>query len=330
MAGRRLESSRSRPETAEPTMTLLGSDTLLAQDADPCGFVMAAYPWGEKGTEPEHQTGPDDNERQFLEGIGKELAARGFDGTAPVMPILVTATSGHGTGKSGMGAGIGEWILSARPDSIGTVAAGTWPQLESRTWAALQYWTKLCITGHWFQIQARGTFHKERPKTWQVVAQTSKENEAPSFAGPHAATSTSWYMFDAASLVPDKVWDCGLAPRSEAIFSSVSMAGGARVRHQPQQQAGDRVQGRDAQTRFGLSRRRRRLCLDLRPSSGAGGEERARRRGRVFEDCKVVQCLAIRRTRRMDEVSDPALRRSLLPSKMDARGPGWPRKSESN
>ena len=124
-----------------------------------------------------------------------------------VMPILMTATSGHGTGKSVLGAWIANWLLSTRPDSIGTVTAGTWPQLNQRTLAMLRHWTKLCITGHWFMIHARSILHKARPDTWKIVAQTSKEQNAQSFAGQHAAASTSWYMFDEASLVPDGVWD---------------------------------------------------------------------------------------------------------------------------
>jgi hypothetical protein len=78
--------------------------------------------------------------------------------------------------------------------------------LESRTWAAIQHWTKLCITSDWFLVQAHGIYHKVRPKTWKIVAQTCKEENAQAFAGQHARTSTSWYMFDEASLVPDKVW----------------------------------------------------------------------------------------------------------------------------
>jgi hypothetical protein len=174
--------------------------------ADPLGFVRAAYPWGEPGTELEHELGPDLLQEQFLTDLGKQVADRGFDGRDPVMPIRMTETSGHGTGKSVQGAWIADWILSTRPDSIGTVTAGTFTQLESRTWSAIQHWTKLCITGHWFHIQARGVYHKLRPKTWKIVAQTCKEQNAQAFAGQHARTSTSWYMFDEASLVPDAVW----------------------------------------------------------------------------------------------------------------------------
>ena len=179
---------------------------LAAYYADPLGFVIIAYPWKQPGTELEHEQGPDENQKQFLIDLGKEVAGRAFNGTDPVMPILMTETSGHGTGKSVMGAWIADWILSTRPDSIGTVTAGTFTQLESRTWAAIQHWTKLCLTGHWFHIQARGVYHKLRPKTWKIVAQTCKEENAQAFAGQHARTSSSWYLFDEASLIPDKVW----------------------------------------------------------------------------------------------------------------------------
>jgi hypothetical protein len=194
------------------TMLHPESEIKLAEEmakcyADPLRFVLVAYPWGEKGGPLENQQGPDDNQRQFLMDLGLAVRNRGFDGKDPVLPILMTATSGHGTGKSVLGAWIADWLLSTRPDSIGTVTAGNWPQLKNRTWAQLRYWTKMCITAHWFVIQSRTIFHKDRPDTWKIVAQTSTEQNSQSFAGQHAATSTSWYMFDEASLVPDGVWD---------------------------------------------------------------------------------------------------------------------------
>lgn len=172
--------------------------------ADPLGFVMFAYPWGEPG-ELEGEAGPDDNQREFLLSLGEEVRSRRFDGITPVMPIKMAETSGHGTGKSALGAWITDWIISTRPHSIGTITAGTFTQLEGRTWAAVRRWTKLCITGHWFDIQATGIYHKSFRDTWKVLAQTCKEENAQSFAGQHAKTSTSWYLFDEASEVPDKI-----------------------------------------------------------------------------------------------------------------------------
>lgn len=173
--------------------------------ADPLGFVLMAYPWEQPGIL-QSETGPDDNQREFLESLGKEVRERGFDGSNPVLPIQMAETSGHGTGKSAMGAWLADWILSTRPHSMGTVTAGTAKQLEERTWAAIQYWTKLCITSHWFEIQAGGIYHRQFPDTWKISCQTSKEENAQSFAGQHARTSTSWYLFDEASEVPDKVF----------------------------------------------------------------------------------------------------------------------------
>ena len=64
---------------------------------DPYGFVMAAFPWDVAGKELENETGPDENQIVFLLDLGEEVKLRGFNGIDPVMPILMTATSGHGT-----------------------------------------------------------------------------------------------------------------------------------------------------------------------------------------------------------------------------------------
>jgi hypothetical protein len=183
------------------------ADAIAECYADPLGYVMLAWPWGEPGTALEHESGPDDNQKEFLISLGEEVKARGFDGQTPVMPIRMTESSGHGTGKSAMGGWIASWILDTRPHSIGTVTAGTYIQLESRTWAAICFWKKLSITAHWFDIQASGIFHKAFPDSWKVMPQTCKEQNAQSFAGQHARTSTSWYLFDEASEVPDKIFE---------------------------------------------------------------------------------------------------------------------------
>ena len=175
--------------------------------ADPLGFVMMAYPWGEKGGPLENEEGPDANQKQFLIDLGAQVKGGGFRGADPVMPILMSISSGHGTGKSVLGAWIANWLMSTRPHSIGTVTANTFKQLETRTWAAIRHWTKLCITAHWFDIRKTGIYSKESPEDWKVVMQTCREENAQSFAGQHAKNSTSWYLFDEASNIPDSIWD---------------------------------------------------------------------------------------------------------------------------
>lgn len=114
---------------------------------------------------------------------------------------------------------ITNWLMSTWPGSIGTITAGTAVQLEERTWAAIQHWTSMCITGHWFDVQSTGMYAKASvcgknsgvtPESWKVLAYTCKEENAQSFAGQHARTSASWYCFDEASEVPDKIWDTAL------------------------------------------------------------------------------------------------------------------------
>jgi len=61
-------------------------DLVASCYADPLKFVKIAYPWGEPGTALEHETGPDDNQREFLQSLGAEVKARKFDGRTPVMP----------------------------------------------------------------------------------------------------------------------------------------------------------------------------------------------------------------------------------------------------
>jgi hypothetical protein len=187
---------------ATPELTL--ADEVAKYYSDPLGFVMFAYPWGEPGPLANYE-GPDDNQKEFLNSLGEEVKRRKFNGSEPVMPIYMSETSGHGTGKSVMGAWIANWILSTRPYSKGTVSAGSWLQLKNRTWAEIRRWTRLCITGHWFEVQSMGVYHKAFPEQWKVMAQSCKEENAQSFAGQHAADSTSWYLFDEASEVPDKV-----------------------------------------------------------------------------------------------------------------------------
>lgn len=191
------------------SVALAKADIDLAKEvgayyANPLGFVLDCFKWGEGSLAGE--TGPDANQREFLTALGEEVKKRNFDGHTPVMPILMAMASGHGTGKSAMGAWLAWWILSTRPGSIGTVTAGSYTQLESRTWAAIQWWGKHCITAHWFEIRADRIFSITDREGWKLVAQTSKPENAQSFAGQHARTSTSWYLFDEASEIDDEIW----------------------------------------------------------------------------------------------------------------------------
>jgi hypothetical protein len=188
---------------------------------DPLNFVLAAYPWRQPGPLAGFD-GPDSWQRDLLIDIGREARSRRFDGNNPVLPIRLAVSSGHGIGKSTMAGWLTDWILSTRPNSIGTVTANTYPQLETKTWPTILKWTKMCITAHWFDIGASKIAARCAPDGWFVTAQTCRKDNSEAFHGQHSAQSTSWYLFDEASAVPDEIWDAaegGLTDGEPMIFA---------------------------------------------------------------------------------------------------------------
>jgi hypothetical protein len=145
---------------------------------DPLGFVELTYPWGEPG-ELAGFKGPDRWQREFLEELGKQVRERGFDGIHAVAPIRRATASGHGIGKSTLVAWIVNWIMSTRPHCQGTITANTYAQLETKTWAAILKWTRLCATSPWFLTTGTRIYHREHPQTWFCSAQSWRPCRIP-------------------------------------------------------------------------------------------------------------------------------------------------------
>src|SRR5207249_74469 len=66
-------------------------------------------------------------------------------------------------------------------------------------------WTKLCLTGHWFEINSTIMFRKGYRESWFCAPQSCAEENSEGFDGQHAKTSTSFYFNDEDSAVPDKI-----------------------------------------------------------------------------------------------------------------------------
>jgi hypothetical protein len=190
--------------------------------ADPLGFVLFAYPWREPGGPLADYDGPDQWQAEVLEDIGREVRKRGFNGVDPVPAIRYAIASGHGIGKSTLVAWLVNWIMSTRPNAVGTVTANTFPQLTKTTWAGIQTWTKRSITAHWFYVTGDRIYNTRAKESWYCSAQTCREENSEAFAGQHAAASTSFYIFDEASAIPDKIWEVaegGLTDGSPMLFA---------------------------------------------------------------------------------------------------------------
>jgi hypothetical protein len=188
--------------------------------ADPLGFVRFAYPWGEPGALEDYD-GPDAWQAEVLAEIGAEVRKRRFDGHTPVSPIRMATASGHGIGKSALVAWLVDWIMSTRPYAQGTVTANTYTQLSTKTWARVKFWTKLCITSGWFEVNNDKMYRKGYSDSWFCSPQTCDKDNSEAFAGQHAATSTSFYIGDEASGLPDEtceVMEGGLTDGEPMIF----------------------------------------------------------------------------------------------------------------
>jgi hypothetical protein len=188
-----------------PSITLADEAALFFED--PLGFVLWAYPWNEPDGHLANETGPDEWQTEFLRDVGRQVRDRAFDGSTPVPAIRMTTASGHGIGKSTLVAWLTNWIMTTRPFSQGTITANTFIQLQTKTWAAVKHWTSLSITGHWFRTNDERMYHLSYPAKWFCSAQTCREENSEAFQGQHAATATSFYIFDEASAVPDAIYD---------------------------------------------------------------------------------------------------------------------------
>jgi hypothetical protein len=195
-------------------------DDLSRFYADPAGFVRYIFPWSKPGLLENH-TGPDQWQADFLTRLGLEVKARRFDGLNPVSPVRMLVSSGHGVGKSVLAAWLTLWIMATRPRCRGVLSASTFQQLSTRTWAAIQQWTKLSLCASLFIVTSDRMWFRNQKEAWFVTPQTCQESNSESFAGQHAADSTSFYIFDEASGIPDKIFQVaegGLTDGEPMIF----------------------------------------------------------------------------------------------------------------
>lgn len=188
--------------------------------ADPLRYVKVAFPWGEPGTALERYREPRVWQCEVLEWLGAEIRARRFDGITPVPPIRGAVSSGHGAGKGALTGMLVNWIMSTRRDAKGTITANTSTQLDDKTWAAILWWHKQSITAHWFECNTSILYRKGFRESWRVTPQTCAEENSEAFAGQHSERSTSFYINDEDSNVPEKIHEVqegGLA-KGEPIY----------------------------------------------------------------------------------------------------------------
>lgn len=171
---------------------------------DPLGFVECCFPWG-KGPLAGFD-GPTPHQREFLAWLGGEIAKRAFDGVHAVAPIRAAISSGRGIGKGALTGMLVCWLMSTRKDCKGIVTANTNFQLQDKTWSQIQHWMKLCLTRGWFESNSTILYRIGARADWKCAPQTCDESNDQAFAGMHNVRSSSFYIFDEASTIPDPIW----------------------------------------------------------------------------------------------------------------------------
>ncbi len=187
---------------------------------DPLGFILAMWPWGEPGPLQPYD-GPDVWQEQLCKQIEEQLLSRTFDGHTPVQAVRAAVSSGHGVGKSALIAMLAHWLMATRPYMVGTITASSLPQLDTKTWPALVEWNRMCRVGHWFDINTERMCRVGYKDEWFIAKQSSKEENAASFAGQHKARSSPVYFFDEDSEICDLVHEVaegGLTDGEPFIF----------------------------------------------------------------------------------------------------------------
>lgn len=185
--------------------TILLLEALAEYQHDPLGYVLFAFPWGQPGTELEHESGPRAWQREVLNAIGE--GAR--QGKALGEVIQTAVASGHGIGKSALVSWIIRWAMATHEDTRGVVTANTDTQLRTKTWPEVAKWHRLALDSELFDCTATA-LHSVDPgheKTWRIDAVPWSDNNTEAFAGLHNAGKRILVIFDEASAISDKVWE---------------------------------------------------------------------------------------------------------------------------
>lgn len=186
---------------------------------NPYHFVMFAFPWGQKGTPLENETGPRTWQKKKLLEIAAFIAENQRLELNDILgKVMQDATvSGRGVGKSALVAWIVLWFLTCRIGGTAIITANTEAQLRTKTWAEVGRWHTLAINSHWFEKSAMAL----KPAPWfeelikkQLKVDTGyyyaqailwSEDNPDAFAGAHNPIGML-LIFDEASGIPPAIW----------------------------------------------------------------------------------------------------------------------------
>lgn len=196
---------------------------------DPYRYVLWAFPWGVKGSELEHETGPRDWQKELLQSIGSRLKA----GVGLSQVIQEAVASGHGIGKSTIVAWIVLWAMSTFEDTRGVVTASTSTQLETKTWPEVAKWHRMALNGWMFTVTVKAIYSVDpkHSRTWRIDAVPWSEENTEAFAGLHNLRKRILLLFDEGSAIADKIWEVSEGALTDANTEIIWAAFGNPTRN---------------------------------------------------------------------------------------------------
>lgn len=181
------------------------ADWLLSFQKRPWDWVLACYPWGEKGSPLEHRL-PELWQRDWLQTLQRELQRTDLSRAEVQNRVIRMSTAaGNGVGKTGMVAWLVHWFMSVFPNGEAIITAGTGDQLSGKTWRELNKWQNLAINGWQMEWTAERYKHRDAPATWFAEARTWSENNPDAMAGTHE--NYVLIIFDEASAIAKIIWE---------------------------------------------------------------------------------------------------------------------------
>jgi len=171
---------------------------------DPLACALYSFPWGEPGTELEHDPAPRRFQREVLEELGAHLA----NPATRYTPYRKAISSGHGIGKSALIAMIVHWAKSTALDCKVLITAGTGDQMKTKTQPEISKWFRNAINKDWFDVHVMSikVNDAEHENTWRTDFQTWSEDNPQAFAGAHNKGKRLVIIFDEASSISDTIY----------------------------------------------------------------------------------------------------------------------------
>lgn len=180
----------------------LMTDRLVQFQHDPLGYVLFVYPWGEG--ELVSYSGPRKWQREVLEYIAKWFS----DPKTRDKVCRIAISSGHGPGKTTLGAWVASWAKDTLLDAMVRVTANTDRQLTTVMQPEFSRWHRRALNAddwhvHSQSIKAADPAHED---TWRLDLMPWSQDNPQAFAGKHNAGRRMAFIIEEASEVSDEVF----------------------------------------------------------------------------------------------------------------------------